>query len=59
MKTMILAAAVAAFEFAFVASIATSPAGPAGGAATAQAGGRTPTSVAQRASAPVPCTPPG
>jgi hypothetical protein len=59
MKTMILVAAVAAFEFSFVASIATSPAGPGRGAASAQAGGRSPASVSQRVGAQLPCTPPG
>jgi hypothetical protein len=59
MKTMILVAAVAAFEFAFVASIATPPAGSAAEAAAVQSRGQGTTSLAQRAGAQVPCAPPG
>ncbi len=59
MKTIILAAAVAAFEFAFIASIA-SPPSPAPESVTAvqsrEAGHQ---SLAQRSGAPVPCTPRG
>ena len=58
MKTMILVAAVAAFEFAFVVSIATPPSGPAAETATATARSVEQRSgaLAQRAGAKLPCT---
>jgi hypothetical protein len=59
MKPFILVAAVAAFELAFVASIAgsPSPAPETVAAARAQAPGQH--ALAQRAGEPVPCSPPG
>jgi hypothetical protein len=59
MKPFILVAAVAAFEFAFVASIATppTPAPETFSAVRSQEPGQQ--VLAQRASAPVPCTPRG
>jgi hypothetical protein len=59
MKTMILVAAVAAFEFAFIASIATPPSGTAAEAASVRPRSSPSTAVAQRAGSQVPCTPPG
>ncbi len=59
MKTMILVAAVAAFEFAFVVSIATPPSGPTAAAAAARSGEQRSGELAQRAGAQLPCTPPG
>jgi hypothetical protein len=59
MKTMILVAAVAAFEFAFIASIATPPSGPVAERASVQPRSRPSTSVAQRGESQIPCTPPG
>jgi hypothetical protein len=57
MKPFILVAAVAAFELAFVASIAASPATESFAASKAQAPGQR--ALAQRAGEPVPCSPPG
>lgn len=57
MKSIILAAAVVAFELAFVASIASSPTGSPGAASAVTAPASR--SVAQRGADPVPCTPPG
>jgi hypothetical protein len=56
MKSIILAAAVTAFEFAFLVSIATPPAET---ASTAQLRSAGPRDLAQGARSPVPCTPPG
>ncbi len=56
MKTMILVAAVAAFEFAFVVSIATPPSGPAAASATARSGEQRSGALAQRDGAQLPCT---
>ncbi len=58
MKPLILAAAVAAFELAFFASVASTPT-PAPGAVAAQQQGSAPQVLAQRAGEPVPCTPRG
>jgi len=59
MKTIVLVAAVAAFEFAFVASIATTPSLPTDQVTAVQPRDATSQSLANRAGAPVPCTPPG
>jgi hypothetical protein len=56
MKTVILAAAVAAFELAFFVSIATPPAVAASAAQPRRAGQQ---ALAQGTEAPVPCTPRG
>jgi hypothetical protein len=56
MKTLILAAAVAAFELAFLASLATPPAAS---ASTLQSGDGGPQALARAAPPPVPCTPRG
>ncbi len=57
MKPLILVAAVAAFEFAFLASIATPPsAAEQVSAARSQPASR---QLAQGSGAPVPCAPPG
>jgi hypothetical protein len=56
MKTLILAAAVAAFELAFLASLATPPAGA---VPTLQARDAGPQALARGAQPPVPCTPRG
>jgi hypothetical protein len=56
MKPFILAAAVAAFEFSFLVSVATLP-DPS--AVAAQARSAPPHGLAQRAAGPVPCTPQG
>jgi hypothetical protein len=56
MKTVILAAAVAAFELAFFVSIATPPAEA---AAMVQPRRTGPQALAQGAEVPVPCTPRG
>jgi hypothetical protein len=57
MKTIVFVAAVAAFEFAFVASIATLPAVESETVTVVQP--RTPIAERLAAGAPVPCTPPG
>ena len=60
MKTIILAAAVAAFEFAFLASIASPPsAGARVGHRGPGPGRRPPSRWRSGAGAPVPCTPRG
>jgi hypothetical protein len=59
MKTIILVAAVAAFEFAFLASIATTPGPQAGEVSSVRSAGEGAGRMAQRSGAPVPCTPPG
>ncbi len=61
MKPLILAAAVAAFELAFFASVASTPTPSPGAVTSAQ---QTPQGagtqvLAQRAGEPVPCTPRG
>jgi hypothetical protein len=53
MKPFILVAAVAAFELAFLASVATPPSEAAAVGAPGQH------ALAQRAGEPAPCTPPG
>ncbi len=57
MKTIILVAAVAAFELSFLASIATPP--TARGETTTAVQPRAAASERLAAGAPVPCTPPG
>ena len=59
MKTIVLVAAVTAFEFSFLASIATPPRVEADAVSAVQP--RVPASekLAQRAGAQAPCTPPG
>jgi len=59
MKTIILVAAVAAFEFSFLASIAMPPRAEGGAVTSAQALTPASESLAQQGGAPVPCTPPG
>jgi hypothetical protein len=59
MKTIVLVAAVAAFEFAFLASIATTPGPQSGEASAARSSGAGADRFAQRSASPVPCTPPG
>jgi hypothetical protein len=56
MKSIVLVAAVAAFEFAFFASVATLPAGTAVADQPARSGQQ---GLVQRAELPVPCTPRG
>ncbi len=59
MKPLILAAAVAAFEVAFVASLATTPAPASGTDSTVTPPEPGQGALAQRAGEPVPCTPGG
>jgi hypothetical protein len=59
MKTIILAAAVTAFELAFVASIASTPSPAPETVSVVRSGEAGPQALAQRSGAPVPCTPRG
>ncbi len=59
MKSIILVVAVAAFEFAFFASIATPPVASADAASAVEPPGPAAGQLAQRAGSPVPCTSPG
>lgn len=59
MKPLILVAAVLAFEFAFVASIATTPVPESGTVSMVTSPEPGQGALAQRAGEPVPCTPHG
>ena len=59
MKTIILVAAVAAFEFSFLASIATPPRADAEAISMSRPVVPAAEKLAQRAGAQAPCTPPG
>ncbi len=59
MKTIVLVAAVAAFEFAFLASVATTPVPQAGDVSAVQSTRAGADRMAQRSGSPIPCTPPG
>jgi len=59
MKTIILVAAVAAFELSFLASIATPPRAEVDAVTAVQPSAQPTGSLAQGTGAPVPVTPPG
>jgi len=59
MKTIILVAAVTAFEFSFLASVATTPRVETDAVTAVQPKAPAAESLAQGSGAPVPCTPPG